>query len=83
MAGGCRGGLAGARDRALLLLAASGLGRAALPGLDDRPPITVHSRWRGRGTDLPKQAAVASAFLVRRSNEAYPTVPLYRRYEAR
>ena len=34
MAGSCRGGLAGARDRALLLLAASGLGRAALVGLD-------------------------------------------------
>jgi hypothetical protein len=34
MAGTCQGGLAGARDRALLLLAASGLGRAALVGLD-------------------------------------------------
>jgi len=34
MADACRGGLAGARDRALLLLAASGLGRAALVGLD-------------------------------------------------
>ena len=34
MAGACQGGLAGARDRALLLLAASGLGRAALVGLD-------------------------------------------------
>ena len=34
MAGACQGGLAGARDRALLLLAASGVGRAALVGLD-------------------------------------------------
>ena len=34
MAGACPGDLAGLRDRALLLLAASGLGRAALVGLD-------------------------------------------------
>jgi len=77
----------------LLLLTASSLGRAALAGLDDRrlaprrqawvgrPPITVNSGWRGRGIDLPKRAAVASALLVRRSYEVYPTVPpslLYR-----
>jgi site-specific recombinase XerC len=34
MAARCPGDLAGMRDRALLLLAASGLGRAALVGLD-------------------------------------------------
>jgi hypothetical protein len=34
MAARCPGDLAGLRDRALLLLAASGLGRAALVGLD-------------------------------------------------
>ena len=34
MAGACPGDLAGLRDRTLLLLAASGLGRSALVGLD-------------------------------------------------
>ena len=47
MAGACRGGLAGARDRALLLLAASGLGRAALVGLDSE-----HVRIGDAGAEL-------------------------------
>jgi site-specific recombinase XerD len=47
MATGCPGDLAGLRDRALLLLAAAGLGRAALVGLD-----VEQVRFREAGVDL-------------------------------
>ena len=48
MAGACPGDLAGLRDAALLLLtAASGLGRAALLGVD-----AEHVRFTGAGVEL-------------------------------
>jgi site-specific recombinase XerC len=47
MAAGCPGDLAGVRDRALLLLAAAGLGRAALVGLD-----ADHVRFAAGSVDL-------------------------------
>jgi len=47
MAGACRGGLADARDRALLLLAANWLGRAALVSL-----CAEHVRISDAGAEL-------------------------------
>lgn len=47
MAAACPGDLAGLRDRALLLLAAAGLGRTALVGLD-----VEHLRFTATGVDL-------------------------------
>jgi hypothetical protein len=60
MAGACPGNLAGLRDRALLLLAAAtGLGRAALVGID-----AEHLRFSADGCDL----------LIRRAPDAAPAM---------
>ena len=63
MATGCPGDLAGLRDRALLLLAAAGLGRAALVGLD-----VEQVRFREAGVDLAlhSQPGAARTVTVRR-----------------
>jgi hypothetical protein len=52
MATRCPGDLAGLRDRALLLLAAAGLGRAALVGLD-----VEHIRFTAAGAELSTRRA--------------------------
>ena len=52
----CPGDLAGLRDRALLLLAASGLGRAALVGLD-----VEHIRFSATAAEVSPAAASAGA----------------------
>jgi hypothetical protein len=54
MATRCPGDLAGLRDRALLLLAGSGLGRAALVGLD-----VEHIRFTAAGLELALRRAEA------------------------
>ena len=60
MAGACPGNLAGLRDRALLLLAAAtGLGRAALVGID-----AEHLRFTADGCEL----------LIRRAPDAAPAM---------
>ena len=55
MAAACPGDLSGMRDRALLLLAADGLGRAALVGLD-----VEHLRFTATAVELSLDAAAAS-----------------------
>ena len=55
MATACPGDLAGLRDRALLLLAATGLGRAALVGLD-----VEQIRFNETGVDLVLHTAPAA-----------------------
>jgi hypothetical protein len=56
MAARCPGDLAGMRDRALLLLAASGLGRAALVGLD-----AEHIRFSATAAELSPAVSEAAA----------------------
>jgi integrase len=56
MAGRCPGDLAGLRDRALLLLAAHGLGRAALVGLD-----VEHIRFTTTAAEFVPNVSAASA----------------------
>jgi len=62
MADACRGGLAGARDRALLLLAASGLGRAALVGLDSTFASAMPApSWSSRTRPVAAAGALPSS----------------------
>ncbi len=63
MATACPGDLAGLRDRALLLLAAAGLGRSALVGLDVEQ---VHFMEAGVGLVLHSQLGVERTVTVRR-----------------
>jgi site-specific recombinase XerC len=59
MASACPGDLAGLRDRALLLLAAAGLGRAALVGLD-----IEQIRFNETGVDLVLHTAPGAERIV-------------------
>ena len=63
MATACPGDLAGLRDRALLLLAAAGLGRAALVSLDVE---WVHFVGAGADLVLQSQLGVERTVTVRR-----------------
>jgi site-specific recombinase XerC len=62
MAAACPGDLAGMRDRALLLLAASGLGRAALVGLD-----AEQLRFSATAVELPDPGVGARNGSLRRA----------------
>src|SRR5438445_420472 len=64
MAGGCPGDLAGLRDRALLLLAAAGLGRTALVSLDAEQ---IHVTATGVDLILHSQTGVDRTATVQRA----------------